>query len=202
MLKAHNARYIMSVVRNADYPVYDAAEVVLLGRSNVGKSTFINKFCGRKNLAYTSSRPGKTQTLNFYYLNDGLSFVDVPGYGYARVSKSIRSGFGEMIEEYLVTRHNLKFAVLLIDFKVGPTSDDILMYEFLRYNNCRVLVIATKKDKVKKTARLKQKAMIMEKMKFDKNSDFMVYSSEDRNDMFNIYTKFEEILGATDDQVK
>lgn len=199
MLKAHNARYVMSVVRGSDYPVHEASEVVLLGRSNVGKSTFINKFCGRKNLAYTSSRPGKTQTLNFYYLNDGLTFVDVPGYGYARVSKSIRSGFGEMIEEYLVTRYNLRFAVLLIDFKVGPTSDDILMYEFLRYNQCRVLVVATKKDKVKKTARMKQKKMIMEKMGFDVGSDFMVYSSEDKNDMFNIYAKFEEMLGVTND---
>lgn len=169
-----------------DYPQHDAKEIVLLGRSNVGKSTFINKFFSRQKLAYTSSKPGKTQTLNFYSLNDELCFVDVPGYGYAKVSKKKREEFGKMIEKYLTTRNNLVYAILLIDFKVGPTSDDLLMYDFLKYANLKVFIVATKKDKIKKTARDKQSKIIKKKLDLERSDIFISYSSEEAGDIEKI----------------
>ena len=194
MLSAHNARFVISSVNKEGYPETSGHEVVLLGRSNVGKSTFINKFCKRKKLAYTSSRPGKTQTLNFFYLNDGLTFVDVPGYGYARVSKSDRVKFGEMIEEYLVTRKQLVFAVLLIDFKVGPTKDDIMMYTFLKHLGTKVLIVATKKDKLKNSMHSKQKKMIYDKMDIADTDNLFIYSASNNNDINNVYSIFENLL--------
>ncbi len=169
-----------------DYPKHSANEIVLLGRSNVGKSTFINRFFHRNKLAYISSKPGKTQTLNFYSLNDNLCFVDVPGYGYAKVSKEKREQFGQMIEKYLVTRKNLVMAILLVDFKVGPTSDDLMMYEFLKYANLPVLVVATKKDKIKKTGQDKQRSMIKKKMNLEKSDEFISYSSNEDADIEKI----------------
>lgn len=194
MLKVHDSKYLLSTVKSVDYPVDEVAEVVFLGRSNVGKSTFINKFCMRKNLAYTSSKPGKTQTLNFYYINDNLRFVDVPGYGYAKVSKKIRENFGVMIEEYIETRDQMRFAVLLIDFKVGPTEDDILMYQFLKYYDLEVVIIATKKDKVKKSVRNKQQMAIIAKLEMFDEDDLLVYSSEDQNDVINVRNFIERKL--------
>lgn len=194
MLKIHDAQYVTSAVKEEGYPVHEANEVVLLGRSNVGKSTFINKFTNRKKLAYTSAKPGKTQTLNFFSLTEELWFVDVPGYGYARVSKKQREEFGAMIEEYLVTRNALKFATLLVDFKVGPTEDDILMYEFLKFHHIQVLVVATKKDKVKNSIQHKQQKMIIEKMNLQPTDVFYAYSAENNKDMRNIHEIFENLL--------
>ncbi len=194
MINVHNAEYTISAVKSEGYPEHDRAEIVLLGRSNVGKSTFINRFTNRKKLAYTSSKPGKTQTLNFFTLNDDLCFVDVPGYGYARVSKTQREQFGAMIEEYLTTRDNLKFAVLLIDFKVGPTEDDILMYNFLKHYDIPVIVIATKKDKVKNSMQHKQKLAIMDKIDLDQNDILYPYSSVNDKDVRLIHEMFETAL--------
>ncbi len=186
---------IISVSKET-YPEHDLKEVVLLGRSNVGKSTFINKFCNRKKLAYTSSKPGKTQTLNFYEINDKLCFVDVPGYGYAKTSKKEREKFGMMIEEYLTYRENLQFATLLIDYKVGPTADDILMYDFLKYHQIETLIVCTKKDKISPSRRNKQTKLIKNKLNLDDDDHLLVYSSEDRTDMDNIYAQFERLLNG------
>ncbi len=197
MINVHNAEYTHSAVKTEGYPVHDRAEVVLLGRSNVGKSTFINRFTNRKKLAYTSSRPGKTQTLNFFNLNEELCFVDVPGYGYARVSKKQREEFGAMIEEYLTTRKNLRFAVLLVDFKVGPTEDDILMYNFLKHYGIPVIVIATKKDKIKNSMQHKQKTAILNKMDLDESDILYAYSSTNDKDVRLIHEMFETALENT-----
>ncbi|MFV0246570.1 MAG: ribosome biogenesis GTP-binding protein YihA/YsxC [Mycoplasmatales bacterium] len=193
-MKVDNSNLITMCVSKDTYPIHDKKEIILLGRSNVGKSTFINKFTNRKKLAYTSSTPGKTQTLNFYDINDDICFVDVPGYGYAKVSKKDREKFGLMIEEYLTTRPNIIFATLLIDFKVGPTEDDILMYEFLKHNDIYVCVLCTKKDKVPKTKRNKQLKFIMDKLQYDINDHLIVYSSEDKNDIINVHNDFEDLL--------
>ncbi|WOO87532.1 ribosome biogenesis GTP-binding protein YihA/YsxC [Mollicutes bacterium LVI A0039] len=194
MIDVTNCNLKIISVSKETYPTHDLKEVVLLGRSNVGKSTFINKFCNRKKLAYTSSKPGKTQTLNFYEINDELCFVDVPGYGYAKTSKKDRERFGIMIEEYLTHRDNLHFATLLIDFKVGPTEDDLLMYDFLKYHEIHVLIVCTKKDKISPSKRAKQTKMIKEKLNIDEHDTFAVYSSEDRNDLHSIYATFERLL--------
>lgn len=123
-LNTHNASILLSVVNKSHYPQDDLPEIALAGRSNVGKSSFINTLLGRKNLARTSSKPGKTQSLNFYNIDDKLRFVDVPGYGYAKVSKKERAKWGKMIEEYLTSRENLRAVVSLVDFRHDPSSTD------------------------------------------------------------------------------
>ncbi|HCZ6534309.1 TPA: YihA family ribosome biogenesis GTP-binding protein, partial [Staphylococcus aureus] len=127
----NNIELIISAVKEEQYPETELSEVALSGRSNVGKSTFINSMIGRKNMARTSQQPGKTQTLNFYNIDEQLIFVDVPGYGYAKVSKTQREKFGKMIEEYITKRENLQLVIQLVDLRHDPTQDDILMYNYL-----------------------------------------------------------------------
>lgn len=194
MIELSKAEYVKGAVKPVDYPKWQLKEIVLLGRSNVGKSTFINKFCKRKKLAYTSSKPGKTQVLNFFSLNEELAFVDVPGYGYAKVSKKLRQEFGEMIETFLTTRENLICAILLIDFKVGPTEDDLLMYKFLKYFKIDVMVIATKKDKVKNSQWHKQQQKILLELQLEENDVFFPYSADNAKDMIRIYDMIDEKL--------
>ncbi len=194
MIKVDDAKYTISAVRSEGYPEHDRQEVVLLGRSNVGKSTFINRFTRRKKLAFTSAKPGKTQTLNFFDINENLCFVDVPGYGYARVSKKQREEFGAMIEEYLTHRQELAFAVLLVDFKVGPTEDDVLMYKFLKHYNIPVLVIATKKDKVKNSLHHKQKQAIIAKLELEADDILYPYSNQNNKDVEIIHQLFTDLL--------
>ena len=146
-----SSSYAVSAVREDQYPKDDLPEIALSGRSNVGKSSLINTLLNRKNLARTSSQPGKTQTLNFYLVNDEFYLVDVPGYGYARVSQKKRQEFGEMIQDYLETRSNLKGLVILIDSRHEPTKDDIAMYNYAQYLNLPILVVCTKIDKIKKS---------------------------------------------------
>ena len=146
-----SSSYAVSAVREDQYPKDDLPEIALSGRSNVGKSSLINTLLNRKNLARTSSQPGKTQTLNFYLVNDEFYLVDVPGYGYARVSQKKRQEFGEMIHDYLETRPNLKGLVILIDSRHEPTKDDIAMYNYAQYLNLPILVVCTKIDKIKRS---------------------------------------------------
>ena len=146
-----SSSYAVSAVREDQYPKDDLPEIALSGRSNVGKSSLINTLLNRKNLARTSSQPGKTQTLNFYLVNDEFYLVDVPGYGYARVSQKRRQEFGEMIQDYLETRSNLKGLVILIDSRHEPTKDDIAMYNYAQYLNLPILVVCTKIDKIKRS---------------------------------------------------
>ena len=148
-----NSSYAISAVREEQYPTDNLPEIALSGRSNVGKSSLINTLLGRKNLARTSGQPGKTQTLNFYLVNDDFYLVDVPGYGYARVSQKKRKQFGEMIQDYLETRANLQGLIILIDGRHDPTKDDIAMYDYALYLNLPILVVCTKIDKIKKNQR-------------------------------------------------
>ena len=147
-------------VRTTQYPTDNKPEFLMLGRSNVGKSSFINALVNRKNLARTSAKPGKTQTLNFYGIDDLCYLVDVPGYGYAAVSNKKQEKFGIMIEEYIMNRPNLKHVFLLIDYRHKPTENDLIMYDFLKYYNLPVTVVCTKYDKVKKSMRDKQNKLI------------------------------------------
>lgn len=146
-----SSSYAVSAVKESQYPKDDLPEIALAGRSNVGKSSLINTFLKRKNLARTSSQPGKTQTLNFYLVNEEFYLVDVPGYGYAKVSQKKRQEFGEMIQDYLETRPNLKGLIILIDGRHEPTKDDIAMYNYAQYLNIPILVVCTKMDKIKKS---------------------------------------------------
>ncbi|CDQ39414.1 MULTISPECIES: ribosome biogenesis GTP-binding protein YihA/YsxC [Virgibacillus] len=154
-MKVTNAEIVISAVSEKQYPTDQLPEVALAGRSNVGKSSFINKLINRKNLARTSSKPGKTQTLNFYKINEAFYFVDVPGYGYAKVSKKERQKWGKMMETYFEKRSSLKAVLLITDVRHEPTNDDIQMYDYLKYYDLPVVVIATKLDKVPKSKRAK-----------------------------------------------
>ena len=148
-MKITNSEFVISAIRRSQYPVDNLPEFMLVGRSNVGKSSFINTLVNRKNLARTSAKPGKTQTLNFYNIDDLCYLVDVPGYGYAAVSNKKQEKFGLMIEEYIMNRPNLKHVFLLVDYRHKPTDNDLIMYDFLKYYNLPVTVVCTKYDKIK-----------------------------------------------------
>ena len=176
-VNTHNADILLSAANKSHYPQDDIPEVALAGRSNVGKSSFINTMLNRKNLARTSGKPGKTQLLNFFNIDDKLRFVDVPGYGYARVSKKEREKWGKMIEEYLTTRENLRAVVSLVDLRHEPSADDVQMYEFLKYSEIPVILVATKADKIPRGKWNKHESMIKKKLDFDKTDTFIIFSS-------------------------
>ncbi|PTF03866.1 YihA family ribosome biogenesis GTP-binding protein [Staphylococcus devriesei] len=176
-INPNNIDLIISAVQEAQYPDTGLSEVALSGRSNVGKSSFINSMIGRKNMARTSQQPGKTQTLNFFNIDEQLVFVDVPGYGYAKVSKSQREKFGKMIEEYLTKRENLKLVIQLVDLRHNPTEDDVLMYDYLKHFEIPTLVICTKEDKIAKGKVQKHLKNIKEKLDLDPDDEIVSYSS-------------------------
>lgn len=166
----------ISAVRADQYPSTDYPEIALVGRSNVGKSSLTNALINRRNFAHTSSQPGKTQTLNFYNVENQLYFVDVPGYGYAKVSKKQREEFGQMIEQYLTQRQQLRGVILLVDGRHTPTADDAQMYQWLTYYNLPVLVVATKIDKVKPSQYTKVIKEVKNKLQFIKNQPLILFS--------------------------
>lgn len=176
----NKCEYVISTTKRSQSPnINNLPEFVYLGRSNVGKSSFINALTNRKSLAKTSSTPGKTKTMNYFIIDDLFYLVDAPGYGYASRSYGSRLDFGDYIEDYLDNNPNLKIAFLLVDTFVGPTKDDVLMYEFLKYHNLNIKVIATKMDKVPKTKILSYKKVIKEKLNINKE-DIYLTSSVDR----------------------
>ncbi|EOI56332.1 ribosome biogenesis GTP-binding protein YihA/YsxC [Enterococcus gilvus] len=177
-MKVHNAEIVISAVSPKQYPETELPEIALAGRSNVGKSSFINTLIDRKDLARTSGKPGKTQTLNFYLIEDALHFVDVPGYGYAKVSKTERAKWGEMIETYITSRKQLRAVVSLVDVRHDPSKEDVQMYEFLKYYNIPVIVVATKADKIPRGKWNKHTSEIKKKLDFDPDDTFILFSSE------------------------
>jgi GTP-binding protein len=177
-MKVVSSEIVISAVKPEQYPETELPEFALAGRSNVGKSSFINKMLNRKGLARISSKPGKTQTLNFYLINEILHFVDVPGYGYAKVSKSERAAWGRMIETYFTTREQLRAAVLIVDLRHPPTTDDVMMYDFLKHYSIPCVIIATKADKIPKGKWQKHLKVTRETLELDKNDQIVVFSSE------------------------
>ncbi|MEE1131303.1 MAG: ribosome biogenesis GTP-binding protein YihA/YsxC [Caryophanon sp.] len=177
-MKVHNVEMVISAVRPDQYPEDGYPEFALAGRSNVGKSSFINRMIGRKALARISSKPGKTQTLNFYKIEEQLFFVDVPGYGYAKVSKREREAWGKMIERYFTAREPLKAVVQIIDIRHEPSNDDCMMYDFLKHYNIPVIIIATKADKIPKGKWDKHKSIVKKVLQMDANDPIIVFSSE------------------------
>ena len=163
--------------RESQYPTDNKKEFLLVGRSNVGKSSFINTCINRKNMAHTSATPGKTQTLNFYLINDEFYFVDVPGYGYAATSKEVQKKFGMMIEEYLKNRDNLQRVFLLVDSRHKIMEDDLLMFNFIKYHNLDVTIVATKCDKLKQSERAKLDSKFNEAFELANNDNIVYFSS-------------------------
>ena len=179
-------------VRRSQYPDDKKPEFLLIGRSNVGKSSFINSILERKNIARISSVPGKTRTINFYKVNNDFYLVDVPGYGYASTSKENQKKFGMMIEEYLSEREELKEVFMLVDFRHKPTEDDLLMYNFLKYHGVNVTLIATKVDKVGTTARQRFKKQITDNIDLAIGDELILFSSKTKLGKKEVQNMIEE----------
>ncbi len=192
-MKISSVELSISAVRLSQYPEDYLPEFLLLGRSNVGKSSFVNTLVNRKNLARISGRPGRTQTLNFYIVNETFYLVDVPGYGYALVDKEKQKKFGLMIEEYIKNRKQLKRVFLLIDFRHKPTEDDVLMYNFLKYYNIPVTIIATKADKVSGSKREKNMKILTDTLNIVVGDDIVLFSSVNKTGRDEILTKIDNL---------
>jgi GTP-binding protein len=177
-MKVNKVDFITSAVSPAQYPTGALPEIALAGRSNVGKSSFINKMLQRKNVARISSKPGKTRTINYFLINEKFYFVDLPGYGYAQVSKTEKEKWGKMMEEYFQTREPLKAVVLLVDVRHTPTKDDQAMYDYLKHYKIPVIVIATKGDKVPRGSWQKNLKIVQETLKMSPGDSLVLFSSE------------------------
>lgn len=176
------------------YPGDDLPEIAFAGRSNVGKSSFINSMINRTNLARTSGKPGKTRTINFYIINDSFRFVDLPGYGYAVASKAEMEKWGEIIDKYLTQRENLREVVLVVDIRHEPTNQDLQMYQWIRSFGYKGIVIATKVDKISKGNWQKHVKIIKDKLGIQDTNLIIPYSSEKKTNKEKVWQVFEEII--------
>lgn len=179
----------------SQYPQDELSEIAFAGRSNVGKSSFINSMINRANLARTSGKPGKTRTINFYIINDSFRFVDLPGYGYAQVSKTEREKWGHIIEEYLTERKNLKEIMLIVDIRHEPTEQDLMMYNWIKSFGYNGFVIATKADKISKSRWQKHISVIKKKLEIENTDLIIPYSSDKKTNKEKAWKILEEILG-------
>jgi len=175
------------------FPEDTLPEIAFVGKSNVGKSSLINSLLGRKSLARTSSAPGKTRTINWYEVDEKLFFVDLPGYGYAKVSKAEQLKWGKVIETYLHKRESLRLVLLLVDVRHAPGEGDQMMMDWLRHYGVPTLVVATKSDKIKRSQHEKQKKIIREVLGIGKE-DLLLYSSETKAGRDEVWSR---IMGLT-----
>jgi len=178
-------------------PVNEKPEIAFAGKSNVGKSTLINGLLNRKALARTSGQPGKTQTINYYNINDELYFVDLPGYGYAKVSITIKEKWGKMIENYLKTSFQLKLVFLLLDIRRDPSENDKMMYDWIVYQGFKPVIIATKLDKINRSQKDKQIKIIREGLGVVPGTKILPFSSVTKQGRDEIWSCIEETCGFT-----
>lgn len=181
-------------------PENDKPEIAFAGKSNVGKSSLINAIMNRKNLARTSSQPGKTQTINFYNINEELYLVDLPGYGYAAVSESTRAKWGNMIEKYLRKSKMLKCVFLLIDIRHEPSANDVMMYHWIVDKGYEPIIIMTKADKIKRSQLQKNIKIIKEKIQAPSGTIMIPFSAETKQGRDEIYEIIDSILEANSEQ--
>lgn len=190
-----NSQLETIAVKPSQYPPGDLPEVAFVGRSNVGKSSLLNYLTGRKNLARVSGSPGKTRTINFYLINDSFRIVDLPGYGYAKVSKSVTKDWDRMMDDFFRTRDNLRRVVQLVDIRHKPSAQDVQMYEYLRHYDLSGLVCATKGDKVSSNEKQKNLALIKKTLNLDNDDKIIIASALKR-------TGAEELLAAIEEEIK
>lgn len=192
-MKIISSRLETIAVMESQYPDESLKEIAFVGRSNVGKSSFINSFINRKALARTSGKPGKTRTINFYNINEEFRLVDLPGYGYAKVSKKEKEKWGEIINEYLHSRENLVEVVLLVDMRHRPTDEDLMMYNWIKHFGFNGIVIATKADKISRGKWQQHEKIIREKLQLE-DSEFISYSSEKLFNKDKVAEAFKRVL--------
>ena len=190
-MKINRVNLEISAVRRSQDPTDNKPEYLLVGRSNVGKSSFINTLINRKNYARTSATPGKTQTINFYLVNDAFYLVDAPGYGFALLSKRKQKKFGLMMEDYIENRPNLKRVFMLIDFRHQPSNDDLMMYNFLKHYKIPVTIVATKVDKVGLTLQQNQRNAILEDLDLVVGGGFVMFSNVTKEGKKEVYEKIQ-----------
>lgn len=194
-MKVQNVELTISAVSLAQYPNEGFPEIALSGRSNVGKSSLINTLINRKGLARTSSQPGKTQTLNFYNIESELYFVDVPGYGYAKVSKKDREKWGQMIERYFSDRPVLRGVISLVDGRHEPTELDCQMIDFLHYYDLPILVCATKMDKIPRGKWNRTESQIRKKLALNPQDEIVLFSSVTKAGKEEVWNWVEKMSG-------
>ena len=183
-------------VKPSQYPAPDLREIAFAGRSNVGKSSLLNLLTGRRKLARVSGSPGKTRTINFYIINDAFRIVDLPGYGYAKVAKSVSAGWGEMMERYLQNRENLVKVVQLVDIRHAPSKQDVEMYQYLRHYGLDGLVVATKADKISRNQMAKQMKLIKQTLGLSSEDVVIPVSALKKTGYQELLDEMEKILEA------
>lgn len=198
-MKINNAELEKVAVLEKQYPHENLPEFAFAGRSNVGKSSFINAMLNRKNLARTSSTPGKTRTINFYKINNSLRFVDLPGYGYAKVAKSEKEKWAGIINRYLETRENILETILLVDIRHEPTNLDKQMYDYIIDSGFSGIVVATKKDKIKRSQINKHVDTIVKKLGVEHKENIIPFSSQDRDEVKDMWFIFEDMMRFYDE---
>ena len=187
------AEMIITAGLSSQFPVHDMPEIAFAGKSNVGKSSLLNAMLNRKALARTSSQPGKTQTINFYNVQDTYMFVDLPGYGYAKVSKTDRERWGKLIEGYLEKREQLKKIIFLIDIRHEVGNNDKMMYDWIKHYHNEVIVVATKMDKIKRSQVQKHLSMIRKGLNLMPEDKLVGFSSETKQGKEELWKIIEEI---------
>lgn len=193
-MKISKAELEKVAVLEKQYPLTNLPEFAFAGRSNVGKSSFINAMLNRKNLARTSSTPGKTRTINFYKVNDSLRLVDLPGYGYAKVAKTEKEKWAGIINRYLENRENLLETILLVDIRHEPTDLDKQMYDYIIDSGFSGIVIATKKDKIKKSQLEKHISVIAKKLGVEHRENIIPFSSSEKNEVKDMWFIFQDMM--------
>lgn len=189
-----SAEYIISATNKKNLLNHDKNEFIFIGKSNVGKSSFINALTNRKNLAYTSSKPGKTITINYYLINNDFYFIDVPGYGYASKEKTDRIKFGKMLEDLILENDKIKTIFLILDIRHEPTEDDVLMYEYLKYYNLPITLVATKMDKIGSTLVNRHLKAIRNKLNLDEKTKIIPISSINNKGIIDVENLISEYL--------
>ena len=196
-MKITSCEFKISAVRRSQYPEDCLPEFMLVGRSNVGKSSFINMIVNNKKMARVSNTPGKTKNLNFFLVNNDFYLVDVPGYGYASVSKKEQRKFGLMSEEYLEKRENLKRTFMLVDIRHKPSNDDVLMYKFLKYYNVPVTIIATKADKLPKSKLPKAEELVIKTLELEQKDKVILISNTTKQGRDLVLNEIEDLISET-----
>lgn len=198
-MNVNNVSLAAVAVKKSQYPEQSLPEIAFAGKSNVGKSSLINTMINRKSLARTGQSPGKTRTINFYNIENALYFVDLPGYGYARAPKSEIAKWGGMIEDYLLGRESLKAIIMLVDIRHEPGENDKMMYNWLRHYGHRIVVAATKSDKIKRSQLQKHKKMITLSLGLEEGDILIPFSSENKSGRDELWSVIERLSELTPD---
>ena len=193
-MNVNNVELLSVAVKKEQYPETIFPEIAFVGKSNVGKSSLINCMINRKSLARTSASPGKTRTINFYNIEDRVNFVDLPGYGYARASKTEIEKWGKIVEEYLLKREQLKAIIMLIDIRHEPSKNDKMMYDWLKHYNYKIIIIANKSDKIKKSQLNKHILFLKKDLNLEKDDILLPFSSHTKNGKNELWGIIEQVI--------